>query len=473
MTFSDETSSSGEEVYNKNAGKSNDREIEGMDDDVAGGWQKQRRRMKRKDRPSHSKSFMEVELDEKRLRKNSTTSTGTSFTTEKIHSEKTVEAQNLEFNLTVIFTGLQGNICLISPVKLAQAINKAIGKTDKMFKIKEKKILKVKCMNPKQVKRALEIQELAGLPVSVENWKPYIENNKGVIHKVDTLITEEELYEELKDQGVTHTKRFMKRIDGEMCPTPSVLLFFKPQVKPTFVTIIAEKYWIAEYRAPLKRCFKCQQFGHIAKDGCKVVCVRCGGNHSFSDCQVKDNPKCFRCQGNHSAAYQGCPAYKEAKEIQELKIDFKISYAQATKQYRTQQSSVHTQELKTTQNETESKPAETQTSPNKNIQQPIENIVSMKSIGTQTDDPVLYTPAMNNPNSKETAMEIDHTTQSTIDNSKFNLDVAFLSFISIIIDNLDKGSVNTGTNTIKMVVEAAKSCLDIDVEEDVIRKRLK
>ena len=47
--------------------------------------------------------------------------------------------------------------------------------------------------------------------------------------------------------------------------------------------------------------------------------------------QKKDSPKCINCGGAHSAAYGGCDAAKTATEIQKVKLEKKITCAQATK----------------------------------------------------------------------------------------------------------------------------------------------
>ncbi|XP_071502058.1 uncharacterized protein [Diadema antillarum] len=240
--------------------------------------------------------------------------------------------------VTIVGLGEQ-NVCQISPVKLVQHLHKQIGEVEKMYKVKEKRVLKIVCKDKKQMKKALEMSELAGVSVKVERIQSKVVGSKGVIHRVDEQITEEELQELLKDQGVMQVKRFKKRVEGVLGPTPSVLLFFDTQQMPASITFLYQTYRVHEYVAPLTRCFQCQQFGHV-KSQCrgKIRCVRCGDNHHFEECQTKDNPKCFRCKENHSAAYQGCIYYKEAKEIQTLKLENKVSYAQAAKQYKSQQS---------------------------------------------------------------------------------------------------------------------------------------
>jgi len=72
----------------------------------------------------------------------------------------------------------------------------------------------------------------------------------------------------------------------------------------------------------VKRCFKCQQYGHLVRD-CRAtadVCGKCTGEHRTSSCTVKD-PKFFKCSnckrkpehiksysdGKHQAGDRLCP----------------------------------------------------------------------------------------------------------------------------------------------------------------------
>ena len=38
---------------------------------------------------------------------------------------------------------------------------------------------------------------------------------------------------------------------------------------------------------------------------------------------------CSQCGGRHSDAYMGCPKYKDAQKVQEIKNKDKLSYAEA------------------------------------------------------------------------------------------------------------------------------------------------
>ena len=55
---------------------------------------------------------------------------------------------------------------------------------------------------------------------------------------------------------------------------------------------------------------KCQRFGHISKNRRgKQKCPFCGENHSFDECQNRDNKKCSSCGGSHSAGFKDCPVF--------------------------------------------------------------------------------------------------------------------------------------------------------------------
>ena len=44
------------------------------------------------------------------------------------------------------------------------------------------------------------------------------------------------------------------------------------------------------------QCFKCQEYGHsAAKCQNKQACPKCGGNHSYKDCQSEEM-KCKNCE---------------------------------------------------------------------------------------------------------------------------------------------------------------------------------
>lgn len=72
------------------------------------------------------------------------------------------------------------------------------------------------------------------------------------------------------------------------------------------------------------QCKRCQRFGHSqANCGLNPRCVKCTGNHHYSECRKSKNtaPECVNCNQNHTSNYKGCPEYKKALELsQKFKI---------------------------------------------------------------------------------------------------------------------------------------------------------
>lgn len=67
------------------------------------------------------------------------------------------------------------------------------------------------------------------------------------------------------------------------------------------------KIWVEKSGA--KRCFKCQQFGHMASH-CQnmTVCGNCAATgYTHQEC-TNVLMKCANCQGQHRANYAKCPA---------------------------------------------------------------------------------------------------------------------------------------------------------------------
>ena len=86
----------------------------------------------------------------------------------------------------------------------------------------------------------------------------------------------------------------------------------------------------------IRRCNKCQEFGHYAgkcPDEKPEVCGYCGANHKSNTCMLKNSHssthKCVNCEiagleivEGHSTFYKHCPAYK----IQQEKLQNAIGY---------------------------------------------------------------------------------------------------------------------------------------------------
>ena len=85
------------------------------------------------------------------------------------------------------------------------------------------------------------------------------------------------------------------------------------------------------------QCFKCQQFGHSAKECSNATrCLRCSQKHSVKECTVqKENAKCSNCGGAHATVYRGCPAYQQKLAEASRKIN-ENKYSTAAKNLKPQ-----------------------------------------------------------------------------------------------------------------------------------------
>lgn len=101
---------------------------------------------------------------------------------------------------------------------------------------------------------------------------------------------------------------------------------------PSKVSLGYMMYNVREYVPKPLRCFKCQRFGHTAIN-CKGKrrCARCGEDHDYEKCKRGVQPKCCNCGGDHSVAYGGCEVMKRQVEIQQVRVQNKISYAEAVR----------------------------------------------------------------------------------------------------------------------------------------------
>jgi len=170
-----------------------------------------------------------------------------------------------------------------------------------------------------------------------------LENSLGTEAKIQTLTQIDEVMVEIKDIDEATTKidvheaiaaKFMDAKDlpiecikslraayrgtqtAVVAVPSSIAKVMKTEGKVRIGWVICR---IREKKLPL-RCFKCWQYGHIAKScRCDVdrsgLCYKCGGNgHRVKECNEEAN--CMLCQEranhNHIAGSARCPAYMEA-----------------------------------------------------------------------------------------------------------------------------------------------------------------
>ena len=110
------------------------------------------------------------------------------------------------------------------------------------------------------------------------------------------------------------------------------MLQFRCPELPNTVQVGYLYFNVKQYIPQPLRCFKCNRFGHVAAN-CrnKERCAKCGNDNKTISCNI-DVLRCVNCNGNHSATSKECPRYINEAQVLKVKVEKKITYAEACKQ---------------------------------------------------------------------------------------------------------------------------------------------
>jgi len=166
----------------------------------------------------------------------------------------------------------------------------------------------------------------------------------GVIGPVGMETMADEIFEELKKHhsNVLSVRRIMK--DKNQVPTQCMQLTFSGKLLPEHVCIGYQRFPVRLFIDRAWQCYNCLDFGHNAVHCTgKTKCVICSGAHRSQDCPNRNtgSPKCANCNGNHTASYGGCPKMKEAKSVEKVRAEQKLSYRDALRVVRGSQRELH------------------------------------------------------------------------------------------------------------------------------------
>lgn len=154
---------------------------------------------------------------------------------------------------------------------------------------------------------------------------------KGTVFAMELVsLSDAEILEELRGQGVIEIYRFMKRnAQGTAFPSGLFALTFQGNVRPNDIRIAYLKLEVKpSYQNPLQ-CKHCLKFGHN-KFNCNgadkpPACSNCGIMVEHEDCQAN----CINCQGAHKPTDRNCPIYRQEREIIVIKTDQNLSFPEA------------------------------------------------------------------------------------------------------------------------------------------------
>ena len=217
----------------------------------------------------------------------------------------------------------------LSPVKIKKWLDDVVGKCE--IKPTPSGKLVVSCHTSAGGKLMTQ-KKFEGFKITVQRHIPTstTQSLKGIAHGVDLDFSEDDLKDDLScESGVKITD--VKRLGN----TKSIVITFGGTQLPSHVFFGYLRYSVKLFIPNPIRCFKCQRYGHIAKNCRSVVrCGKCGQNHDIKECSAEKQEKCCNCQGDHKASSRDCAFYKEAQSIVKVKTEQRITYSEAVKQVR-------------------------------------------------------------------------------------------------------------------------------------------
>ena len=186
----------------------------------------------------------------------------------------------------------------------------------------------VECGKRAQARNLLQTNRFIDRPVKVSIHKT-LNSSRGVIRCQDLAdMSEVEIRDELKDQGVVRVNRVTPKQEGKVIPTNTLFLTFGSPELPKEITVGYLKVKVALFVPNPMRCFNCNKSG-LTSQRCKVAakCPGCGNDKHEGQCE---GPKlCSNCNGPHASSAKDCPVWQMEKEIQRVRVEKRVSFPEA------------------------------------------------------------------------------------------------------------------------------------------------
>ena len=215
----------------------------------------------------------------------------------------------------------------LSPFAVQKGFQAVAGTLKNIKRLRDGSFL-VECGKRAQARNLLQTNRFNDRPVRVSIHKT-LNSSRGVTRCRDlTDMTEVEIRDELKDQGVVGVNRVTLKKEGKVIPTNTLFLTFGSPELPKEITVGYLKVKVVLFVPNPLRCFNCNKFGHTSQR-CKVAakCTGCGRYKHEGQCE---GPKlCSNCNGPHASSAKDCPVWQKDKEIQRVRLEKRISFPEA------------------------------------------------------------------------------------------------------------------------------------------------
>lgn len=171
-----------------------------------------------------------------------------------------------------------------------------------------------------------------------------LNSSRGVIRCIDLKgLSDEEIIEGLKEQGITNARRIKITKEGRRIETNTIILTFNSSIIPKTIKVGYLQVNVEIYIPNPLQCYRCFRFGHD-EDNCSQpgdkTCPKCAQSGiDFSHIELCTNEiKCRNCGNSHSARSKECSFWKKEKEILRIKYTQNITFPEAKKIFETMSS---------------------------------------------------------------------------------------------------------------------------------------
>lgn len=228
-------------------------------------------------------------------------------------------------------------------------------------------------------------------------------------------MAEDIILDGLKDERVIAVKRITTLKYGQRRNTPLLILTFNTTHRPTEIHAGYIKYSVRIYIPNPLRCFRCQSFGHGSKV-CRqeARCHKCGSpSHGENPCDAPVH--CLHCNSTeHTCTSSQCPVWQTEKEICRLHATHNITFNDARKLYKENQSKTAISYASITRKSTKSIAIQTEPIPALPSLEHLKQQAKQHTITTQTTPPSLISePVLQPYSSKNCSTHTQPTTRQT------------------------------------------------------------
>ena len=212
----------------------------------------------------------------------------------------------------------------LSPFVVQKGFQAIAGTLKNIKRLRDGSFL-LECGKTAQAQNLLRTNRFIDRQVKVSVHKT-MNSSRGVIRCGDLAgMSEVEIRDELKDQGVVGVNRVTLKKEGNVIPTNTLFLTLGSPDLPKQIIVGYLKVKVALLVPSLMRCFNCNKFSHTSQR-CKVAakCPDCGKDTHEGRCE---GPKlCSNCSGPHASSAKDCPVWQK-KEIQRVRVEKPISFS--------------------------------------------------------------------------------------------------------------------------------------------------